>query len=216
MIKVSKYCFLVIFILLSVESFAQFESRKYVCKNTNGSTETLYTEYTFPNEGPPIEHIFYSSSVNPKKIELIIKLKNQPNFSYSVQFPNDPKIYYLSYNEDQSLICKNPDGSKQIFIEEIPEEDFSAYIYKSKDGSTETLYMCWRFAVGFLRVVEYSSSKNPVRQRLKLANNDKGYFVSFPNDTKLYRIDVSMLLNGTQNQIICISPDGSKQIFYGK
>jgi len=95
----------------SIQYFVPEE--KYICKNSNGVIEYLYTS------GPP-PMFAYSSSKKPTKISLETTGGDMMNSNFEVQFPNDSKVYVLEFAQKNSKITlTNPDGSIQIFNREI-------------------------------------------------------------------------------------------------
>ncbi|OJJ22840.1 hypothetical protein BKI52_00380 [marine bacterium AO1-C] len=84
---------------------------KYISKGKNGLIEYLYTQ------GPPPSY-FYNNNRNPKRIELLIVDGDMITGIFKVKFPGSPKVYKLEGAPNGGILCTNPDGSKQIFIEE--------------------------------------------------------------------------------------------------
>jgi hypothetical protein len=171
--------------------WAQFEPTKYICKNPNGITETLWIEPQPPNtQGENQVHFFYQSSQQKTRTQLIY-VPRATQATFHVKFPNDPKIYALRYGKQMGeLICTNPDGSEQTFLIAIDDKDFTTYI-SNNQGVTEKLYINYSFVVGAWNVIEYSSSNNSQRIRLRIVEAGEVCKVQFPNDSKIY----SLVLN---------------------
>lgn len=107
-------------ILIWIVSFGQVQGQKttYVSKN-NGTTEYLHTTYPLA--------FFYSSSKNPKQIELKSVGGDMMTNIYKVSFPNDIKVYVLKM-EGNKIICTNPDGTKQTFVKQEEGTYWEGYI----------------------------------------------------------------------------------------
>ncbi len=86
---------------------------RFVCKNPSGLIEYLHLK-------GPASVIYYSNNRQRKKIKLkVVGGSLQMTQKVDVQFPGSNKIYKLHFLMDNGIICKNPDGSKQLFNGEL-------------------------------------------------------------------------------------------------
>jgi hypothetical protein len=88
----------------------------YIVKNCDGSVERLHI---LSNEGYYGYDVYYSSSKNTSKIRLIVTFYSPLGISYvpeRIRFPKETKEYFLEWLPNK-LICTNPDGSVQLFLE---------------------------------------------------------------------------------------------------
>jgi hypothetical protein len=98
------------------------------CTNPNGTKQVFYNpsglacyQYGKGNaqeiiftSGLPLQHLYFSSRF-PHGVLLQVVSGNMMQGFINVSFPNDKKIYELSYPDATTLKCKNPDGSIQLF-----------------------------------------------------------------------------------------------------
>ncbi|MDX1905301.1 MAG: hypothetical protein SFU27_14200 [Thermonemataceae bacterium] len=184
----------------------------FICKNPNGSTETLLA--TFDTEGK--RGFIYKNSKNPDKEIPLTIVSNDNDETFVVNFPNDKKSYTLkTCIACPEIVCNNPDGSVQTFSLNY---DFwgnrGSYRCINPDGTTEYLHI-----EGSARdlKVKYSSSTRPSKWiNLEVSNvnvsdmdNLNFFDVKFPYDTKNYRIEA----NPTGYGYNCWLPNGGIQVF---
>lgn len=129
----------------------------------------------------------------------------------TLQFPNDKKVYLFYYQDEYGVncICKHPDEKEQRYV-------------RSKEPNPPFKYL--RSKNPLQNVVEelktngeefwYRSNKNfqwlKLRTIRKERDNNYGYDVYFPNDTRAYKLT---FLEGFID-LECINPDSTRQIFY--
>jgi hypothetical protein len=200
-------------------ALAQFTPKKYVCQNPNGMEEILWIEPMPNDKGEVINQIYYQTNRQNARIQLI--RADVPNLlavetSFEVKFPQENKIYKLEYGQAGELICINPDGKKQIFLEAVADQDFMVYV-STNQGVSETLYVNYAFGIGAWYIIEYSSSKNPKRIRLQIVELGEKCKIKFPNDTQIYTLalqyDADNINNHTKHLIICTDAKGKAQTF---
>lgn len=86
-----------------------------------------------------------------------------------------------------------------VFAQEYSEYH-DIFVCKNLNGVVETL------KIGATKVY-YFSTVFPKEVELKVKRTSNQMFVSFPNETKVYELNVGF------GMLECVSPDGSKQIF---
>jgi hypothetical protein len=195
--------------------FAQFEPKKYVFNKTNAPTETIWIEPQ-PND---LVKIYYQSSKQKARIQLISvenphRTEKDGEFAYEVAFPNKKEVYKLKYGTAvDELICRNPDGSEQVFIWQPDYQDFTEYIAKNEQGEIETIYINYAFALGAWQLVEYKASKSAPKVRLKIIENNEACKVQFPQSDKTMSLSLKMTDNNESHFIICKKTGGKEVKF---
>jgi hypothetical protein len=100
------------------------------------------------------------------------------------------------------IFCKNI-----VFAQEYTEL-YDIYIFKNSNGITETLKR--KVGANVETPFYYYSSRYPKEVELKtnkIDSNLYSYYVTFPNETKVYILKPSLF------ELECIDPEGSKQLF---
>lgn len=171
---------------------AKGQVSKLISKNANGSEEYLYHHRK-------ANFYEYATNTRPKRIRLINvkKIMVDGQKVQVVKFPGNKALYQLAATRFQ-LICTNPDGSRQTFLEE------TKYVCKGK-YVTEYLYM-----EGYSSAFYYDTNRSMSKVKLKiLGGYQHNPILKFPGGKDNYA-QVMFMDNGN---IECKRPDGSRQTF---